>query len=254
MNLQVFSDIYLEMYKDKSFYTILTKSNNFNNALLPICDILILAGDIGKITDGKYIEFLRYCSSNWKYVIYVLGNHEFYCNNSIAMLLIEYKKLFDSFGNIFLLNDSYIELDGITFYGFIGWTKPKFNSENVDHYINDYNYMKSTTVNDMVIESKEKFNDFMLNTESTNIIVITHFPPISKNTSDPIYSNSGLSWYFCWNNYLDENEIPNKDKIKYWISGHTHWSYDFIENDIRYISNQIGYFDENVNFNNGVIN
>jgi hypothetical protein len=26
-----------------------------------------------------------------------------------------------------------------------------------------------------------------------------------------------------------------------WISGHTHWSHDIILNDIRFISNQIGY-------------
>jgi len=37
-----------------------------------------------------------------------------------------------------------------------------------------------------------------------------------------------------------------------WISGHTHWSYDFTDEliNVRFLSNQIGYLDENTNFKN----
>ena len=42
------------------------------------------------------------------------------------------------------------------------------------------------------------------------------------------------------------SENINFTNIKMWISGHTHWSYDFIDpnTEIRYISNQAGYKEE----------
>lgn len=257
MNVQVFSDIHLEYFRDKSFNTIYNKSKKFNNQLLPNCDILILAGDIGILTDDKYKEFLQYCSTNWKHVIYVLGNHEFYCNDSVSNLIGRYRNLFLEFNNIHLLHDSYIEINGVIFYGFIGWTMPK---SELKEYINDYNKISTLddkpwiqTITEMIQISKDKFTEF-LSSVNSNVVVITHFPPISSGTSNPIYNGNFLNWYFTWNSYLQDNNINHENKIKCWISGHTHWSYDFIIDNIRYISNQIGYYDEGINFNNGLVN
>ncbi len=44
-----------------------------------------------------------------------------------------------------------------------------------------------------------------------------------------------------------------KEKIKLWFSGHTHFSYDFMRDNIRFVANQIGYRNEEVHFGNGLI-
>jgi hypothetical protein len=48
---------------------------------------------------------------------------------------------------------------------------------------------------------------------------------------------------------MDELIETNKDKIKCWIYGHTHMPSNVIINDIPFLSNPIGYPNENVNVN-----
>lgn len=62
---QIYSDLHTEF------------SNTFPK-ILPLCDTLILAGDICVITNKNFIPFMEYCSIHWKTIVYVLGNHEFY--------------------------------------------------------------------------------------------------------------------------------------------------------------------------------
>ena len=73
---------------------------------------------------------------------------------------------------------------------------------------------------------------------------MTHFPPHRDGTSNPKYlvQKSEINSYFAWPNGTLENF--KLDNVLTWISGHTHWSYDFIENGVRLISNQIGYKSE----------
>ena len=50
----------------------------------------------------------------------------------------------------------------------------------------------------------------------------------------------------CWKigfEYAKRKNI-NTDKITLWISGHTHYSYDFTKNKCRFLSNQMGYSSE----------
>ena len=70
-------------------------------------------------------------------------------------------------------------------------------------------------------------------------IIVTHFPPTRRGTCAPKYEYSIYRDYFA-------NELSELDKtpIDLWISGHTHYSYDFIRNGVRYYANQIGYPNE----------
>lgn len=65
MFIQIYSDIHLEFYN--TFPKINKKAK-----------YLILAGDIGRICDKNYKEFIDYCSKTWEQTIVILGNHEFY--------------------------------------------------------------------------------------------------------------------------------------------------------------------------------
>jgi hypothetical protein len=87
------------------------------------------------------------------------------------------------------------------------------------------------------------------------LIIISHFPPLRKTkvqgnlTSHKMYESQPeyLANYFA-NNLTNENleqyEITESelfDKVKLWVSGHTHYSYDFEYMSTRFLSNQIGY-------------
>ena len=247
MKFQLFSDIHIELIKRK-FKDIPVESR-----------YLILAGDIGKIGYPNFIEFIQYCSSNWEQVIYVFGNHEFYGSHSIETIRTRFIEFFKTFPNVHLLDNTSIQIEDVTIYGFTGWTLPIFDNSTVArNYLNDYNMIKTSKgklrIEDHAImanEQIEKFKEFIDEVESDKIMIVTHFPPIRNGTSDPMYMGDILNAYFSWNNMLIDNNIIT-NKIKIWCSGHTHFSYDFIFDNIRYVSNQVGYENEGLPYNNGV--
>lgn len=260
MMFQLFSDIHLELIRCKQLDNIMKTHIQF---IKPLTPILILAGDIGKLSEPKFFEFIKYCSENWQHVLYVMGNHEYYSSHSMDVINRKIRELFAIFPNIHLLDNESIEIDGYTFYGFVGWTPPIFSQSSLAaQYINDYNLIKGKrgkkiTVDEINALSEEgvvKFKEFIETTTSTNVVVVTHFPPLREGTSDPKYSGNMLNGYFSWDNLLRQNEIGMRlaSKIKCWCSGHTHWSYDFLRNGVRFIANQIGYTDEFVVSNDGL--
>jgi hypothetical protein len=84
-------------------------------------------------------------------------------------------------------------------------------------------------------------------------IIMTHFPPLMENTSHPKYSLQDLSRkeYFA-NNFQTSTEVFKS--VSCWISGHTHYSYDFLKGDIRFLSNQLGYLKEKTVYRDIVFN
>jgi predicted phosphohydrolase len=239
LQIQVFSDIHLE-FKSKP---IKIKS---------YADYLFLAGDIGRL-NGVYKDFVSYCSKNWLKTFIILGNHEYYHNiKDYSTLNSEYKEFFEKFNNVYLLDNSYVELNNeINVYGTTLWTPP---STNISNLINDYKYINYLNNESKKIENiTEEFVSLLSNYELTNLknylnntnkktIILTHFPPIQENTSHPKYVSSSqeIKDYFAWDNLT----LTKSSNILCWISGHTHYSYDFTQDNVRYISNQFGYSNE----------
>lgn len=239
MKFQLFSDIHLEFYK--IYPRIERKAEN-----------LILAGDIGKLCDNNYKEFIEYCSKLWDKIIVVLGNHEYYHNNkSYEQLLELYNTYFSQFENVYLLEKEKIIIDDYEILGLTMWT---FINPEYEYLLNCVKKIKrkikttlnetrtisigSNKLNDLHIESI----DWLMNNynPNKNTIIITHHPLTHKNISQPKYENEPIKRKeaFATNMYFE-----NKAKL-ICISGHTHYSHDFIDNNIRYISNQMGYKEE----------
>lgn len=266
---QLFSDLHQEFITN--YFKIPPKS-----------DYLILAGDIHNISKSNFKMFFDYVSNNWKHIFYVPGNHEYYDRyNDINELKSEYKYYFkNNYNNVHFLDDEYytlrlndtIELQNNRNIVIIGSTLWSFvnNIENINDFknirqsdsydnnikLNNNKKLKNMEINNNLI-TKETFNELhnksvefikknlnMLDNEK--IIVITHFPPVQKNTSSPKYINEKqhIKDYFSSNILL--NFKNHSDKIACWIHGHTHFSNDFIEPEtgIRIISNQLGYLQE----------
>lgn len=247
--IQVFSDIHIELWN--KFPKLPVKSK-----------YLILAGDIGQLNHPSFYPFLDYCSGNWEKTFYIPGNHEYYSKKkNMTELEFEYKYYIESrYKNIFYLNNSVAELENdINIYGSTFWTNPPFTStDDAKTYVNDYNlisYFKQgldqvvkldvSKVRELSNDSIKQLQDY-LSGENKKTIVVTHFPPQQVHTSHPKYRLQGK----LMKNYFSHpdgslNNFGNISNILCWISGHTHYSYDFTSPEgVRLISNQLGYKNE----------
>jgi predicted phosphodiesterase len=246
--IQVFSDIHIELWNKIPEIPVKAK-------------YLFLAGDICNITHPLFYPFFDYCSKNWTKIFYVPGNHEYYTKKkNYNELLFEYKyKIWERYKNVYCLDNNYVSLDeeNINIYGATFWTQPPFSTTyDAKISINDYNWItyfkkgKDTVVNldiNYVKElSDESFTSLQkyLNETDKKTIVMTHFPPNRTGTSHPRYLSEKrtANLYFAWPDGTLQNF--NLDNVLTWISGHTHWSYDYVINGVRLISNQIGYKSE----------
>lgn len=227
MKLQIVSDIHLELSKKKKCI------------IKPLTEILILCGDIGRIWDDNYKKFIKYCSLNWKYVLIVMGNHEYYhSKKSISTILKEYINYFNNFKNIYLLNNSFVIINNIKFIGSTLWSNINCSTK----YLSDFKYIQYEYKKQMTTKYYKKLyeesKNYILKESISNIktILITHFPLINENVCSEEHKNSELLTYFTNDllKYLNKNIICC-------IHGHTHYNVDFIKNNIRFISNTTEY-------------
>lgn len=246
---QVFSDLHQEFIV-----------NIFK--LPPKTDYLFLAGDIHNISKENFKPFFDYVSKHWKQVFFVPGNHEYYHGvKTIDELKSDYRNYFDDYANVHYLDDSMatIRFDDHAFIiiGSTLWSHVTYTDN-----INDFKQIKEHTDQYITKEYFNKLHDHSVSyilkqietiSENENVIILTHFPPVQRNTSSPIYANveEHIRNYFSSNIINQFKQYSNR--IKCWIHGHTHYSNDFIEpeTNIRVISNQLGYIQELKNTNNG---
>ena len=105
-------------------------------------DVLVLAGDIH--LGANALPWIEQCAKEFKDVIYILGNHEYYGQkmwklpNNITASLAGYSmddpkwpdaetlpkptKLFEPLTNVHFLDNECIEIDGVNFIGTTLWS------------------------------------------------------------------------------------------------------------------------------------
>jgi hypothetical protein len=239
ITIQIYSDIYIENMKDFP-------------RIIPNAKYLFLVGNICKLNSNHFFNFLDYCSLTWEKTFYTPGNNEFYSEKkNYDTLNFEYElRTKERYKNVFYLNNNCVPLnDEIYVYGSVFWITPPLSR---DIYINDYKGIKQ-------FSDKKKYNihsdynfikklsdehlsnlNIFLNKNTKKVIIMTHFPPTQEDTINIKYTplNQESKNCLAWNNILD---FLNLNNVILWISGHTHFSYDFIKNNIRLISNQLGY-------------
>lgn len=83
--------------------------------------VLVLAGDIAPFTRRSVLRpFLERCSSQFRAVIYVPGNHEYY--GGIWPRSIGKPRSWGLAPNVHILDRSTVQIDGVTFLGATLWT------------------------------------------------------------------------------------------------------------------------------------
>lgn len=248
MKIVSMSDLHLEHHGHKTYFGL--SDNILWNG--PKADVLILAGDIvdtGSLMEPKYrarvSEVFNRFSTNYRHVIYVMGNHEHY-NGDFYKTQDRINEFLFSFKNIVLLEKTGIFIDDIRFFGGTMWTdlsdpiKAMVAKKGMnDYYLvensgvdvsyrvkNDKGHytrhtrpgrlLPSDTTQDHLTFVKALTDDLEL--FSNRYVVVTHHTP-SYVMCDPSYI--GDEYNSCYHNNLD-NLILNNPKIKRWYCGHTH--------------------------------
>lgn len=234
MKIQYISDIHLEYYGDDIIE-------------LPImAEYLALVGDIGNPTYKNYDKFLNWCSNNYRDVFLVLGNHEHYHLENMLDMDEIVNKIVIKYSNVHFLNNSSYIIDDYIFLGTILWSYVPNNAKNiVEKYDNDYRCIKlngvaiSVDITNKLFHKNVKWLEEEIDQfKDKKVIVLTHFAPLMRGTSDPKYEIDGrlLNHAFASDlSYLMEKPI------KLWIFGHTHWTCNFTYNGVQIVSNGVGY-------------
>jgi len=245
MRLHILSDLHLE----------------FGPADVPDtdADAVVLAGDIHLGREGRRWIRRRFAG---KPVVYVLGNHEFY-RHAIPELTETLKR--ETAGSaIHLLENSALELDGVTFLGCTLWSDFRLapNAQAAmrvaDKAMSDYCLIESSVEGRLLrpedtaalhAESVEWLKRELKAHTPARTVVVTHHAP-SPRSIPPHHQGSPLNGAFASN--LDG--LIEGSRVPLWIHGHTHHNADYRIGSTRVLSNQRGYPDGLVpGFNPGLI-
>lgn len=201
---QTCSDLNLRSLRDIS---------KLKEKIIPKADILLVCGNISKISNISYIKFLEYVSTNFKKVFIIPGRLEYINNNFNTIELLNKRQISKSkkFKNIIVLNDNIYENESFIIFGSVFWSNISINKQfdivnniddfkkisSLDEYISiaDINRMNLNSINFINKNIKKYKNDTRVK------ILITNFIPIDYQTL-LIYNNiNRLISELSYNNY-----------------------------------------------------
>lgn len=225
--------------------------------------ILIIAGDYIKPKHKHIIPTLfNQLSQQFKHVIYVLGNHE-YWKSSLVRAGSKLKDLTKQCSNVHILDQESITIDGIHIIGATLWTDMKKNCPIVTYdaglYMRDYKAIRGGTINEpykyklnvqytMVLHNKHR--DYIkkqlqyANDNNLKKLVVTHHAP-SWLSLDEKHKHDSLSGAYV----SDLSELILDESPDVWCHGHLHNSSDYVIGDTRILCNPLGYPFEKVDCN-----
>lgn len=231
-------------------------------------DILMLNGDIcvasyllksaaspKYATAQNFLDFFETASKNYKYVVYILGNHEHYHGVHVDSAVI-LRNALNHLDNVFILDNSYVDIDKFRIIGGTLWTDcDQSNPIVLDYlkgYLNDFRIIDYTNNPwsrfrpiDSVYEHI-KTRDYYVSQaqDHDNIIIMSHHAPSSKSIhssySDPMYYYANRGYF----SDLDQLILDNP-QIKLWTHGHMHNNFDYMIGTTRVVCNPMGYGREN---------
>jgi predicted phosphodiesterase len=232
---QLVSDLHLE-FKD-SRPTIERNAEN-----------LILAGDVGYPTEDRFVTFMGEMCRKFDRVLYVTGNHEYYCGlpkSEVDDLLTELSR---DLGFVFLNNSSlYLADDRLTVIGSTLWTEttPK-NAFVLEHFTNDYRKILKTEGRRITSldtgawhEEAVRFLSREFSTPGDKLVITHHLP--SLELIPERYRSHPAKCAFATS--LD-SMFPGSG-VKVWCAGHTHTPLAKEISGIRFYVNPLGYPGEN---------
>lgn len=234
---QIASDLHIEVLKD------IPDTSDF---IVPTAEILILAGDVGRITKfDQFKTFMKNLCSKFKTVIYVLGNHEYYKVESypektMSEILEMLEIVKNENPNLYILNKSSLLIGDVCIAGCTLWSKCNIQ---IPPYMVKIPFINTFKYNQMFREDYNYINRMIkyCQTKNYKLLVVTHYCPsysLIGRGFDP--QNRGIDRYSClYASHLDH--LLSKEKVHTWVFGHSHQNHDYITpTGTRVVSNQRG--------------
>lgn len=246
MKIQFASDLHLEFHDNSRWLK--------DNPLIPVGDILLLAGDIGYLGDENYSRhsFWNWCAENFKETIVVPGNHELYKGFDINHLTQGWElKVHDNVRVVYNKSLHYGDIDIIcsTLWAEISLCEAYFTEKRVSDFrrIRDGERLLSW---ERFNEEHRSCVDFICRSvkksKAKTKIVVTHHVPSFRLISEE-FRGSTINGAFTSN--LDKmiESLP----INYWIYGHSHRNIEAEISETKMLTNQLGYVfaNEHIDFN-----
>ena len=246
MKIQYMSDLHMELY-DNSRYI---KANEFE----VVGDVLVLAGDTFYLRDtiAPQKKFWSWASKNFRQVLMVPGNHEFYGNGDVTERGDSWQWMFRE--NVGYYYNKVVRIVDTDFILTTLWSKiPEMDMFYVLRGMNDFRQImyngRRFMPEDFNLEH-EKYLRFLKRAveESTakHIIVVTHhLPTMSVVAARHIGSVLNGAFATELDNFIADSRIDA------WIYGHSHTNIDTPIGNTKIVCNQMGYVFSNEHLTNG---
>jgi hypothetical protein len=232
ISFQIASDLHIEICRDTPPALSLIK---------PAAEILILAGDIGRIHKHQQLRtFLQDVCQHFRYVLYVLGNHEFYRvkgipDKSIDELWVMMRDIEKKITNLYILNRSSLVIGNICIAGCILWSRPLVNVPSFIVRIAGMNTDKYRSLHEQDVQYIEKIVRYC-SSKKLRLVVVTHHCPSYSLLAGKKLQDKYKSLYVSNLDYL-----LDVTRVHTWICGHVNINFDLrTKNGTRLVSNQKG--------------
>jgi len=243
-------------------------------------DVLVLSGDICVAADlngvdnndilgtstksYKYHNFFQNCCEQFKDVIYIMGNHEYY-HGDFAKSFAHAKEKLAYLTNLHIMEKEFKTFDSVTFIAGTLWTdmnkEDPLTLSGIKSYMNDYRIIGDSsgavyyrdadgnshtragkfTPEKSVAEHKAMLmviDEVTKDIPNGRFVVVGHHAP-SKLSTKPRYQNDVIV-NGAYSSDLSEF-ILDRPQIKVWTHGHTHDPFDYMVGETRIVCNPRGY-------------
>jgi len=237
MKIQYASDLHLE-FMENSDYLI-------ESPLKPVGDILILAGDIGYLGGATYSEhpFWDWASVNFKQVLVVPGNHEFYGGYDLENVTGGAQGSIRE--NIHWYYNRSVVIGDVEIFMSPLWAQILPHAEYIiERRINDFRRIKykgerltTATFNALHRDCVEYLRRALAESKVGKKIVVTHHLPgmmcVAREYQGDILNGAFASEQSAW---------IEGSGVDYWIYGHSHCNVGRqTTGDTVLVCNQLGY-------------
>ena len=216
MKIQYMSDLHLEFCDNSRWLK--------HNELPVTGDILVLAGDIFYLKNkiAPLSNFWKWASTNYRQVLIVPGNHEYYNYCDVMDNGLQWNWMF---------KNEYFVWKGMNDFRQIMYNGKLLQTE-------EFNHMHNFCL-DFIKRS-------LAESTAEHIVVITHHLPTLEVVA-PHHKGSVLNSAFA----TDLSKLIAGSRIDAWIYGHSHTNIDAEINGTKVICNQMGYVADNEHISNG---
>ncbi|MCC6869107.1 MAG: metallophosphoesterase [Burkholderiales bacterium] len=219
-------------------------------------DVIVIAGDVAR--PERAIEWMRTLG---KPVLFVAGNHEFY-GGSIPGTIAQLKRL-SAGTNVRVLAGDEVVCGGVRFLGTTLWTDFRLFADEATRraareqavaFIRDFSRIRVDDEAGRVFTPEDStalfdaqahwLEERLAQPHAGATVVITHHAP-SLLSIHPRFADSLFNACFV----SAAERLLDGGRVRLWIHGHTHDSFDYFVNGTRVLCNPRGYAKDGVNEN-----